>query len=431
MSTRHFGCLLTITAWALGCASNDVGPSVLGSGGSTAATTAGGQGGQTSAPSGGNGTSGAAAGGVDSGNGGAATGGVSTGNGGAATGGVSTGNGGAAIGGSSASNGGTSTGGTATGKGGATGNGGASSSGGATGKGGASSSGGATGKGGASSSSGATGKGGAVTGGAPSTGGASASAGSTNTGGAAPGCGLTGAATGVQNLTISVAAQDRSYVLFVPTAYNANAAMPLIFAWHGLGGSGTVARQYFRIEQAAANQAIFVYPTGLPNSSGQTAWTLTQTGIDVQLFDALLADVSNRYCIDRSRVYATGHSYGAMMTNALGCYRGNVLRGIAPVAGMPPFGNPTCTGAVAAWIAHGENDGTVDFTTGGIASRDLWIKLDGCSTATDPVAVDPSPCVAYQGCSSGHPVNWCVHQDDHNWPSFAGAGIWAFFNSLK
>jgi poly(3-hydroxybutyrate) depolymerase len=235
----------------------------------------------------------------------------------------------------------------------------------------------------------------------------------------------------VQNLQMTIAGTTRDYVLFVPTAYNSSTKMPLIFAWHGLGGSGTMARQYFRIEQAASNQAIFVYPTGLPNSNNQTAWTLTQNGVDVQFFDALRADIASKYCIDANRVYSTGHSYGAMMTNALGCYRGNVLRGIAPVAGMPPFGNPTCTGAVAAWIAHGDNDPTVDFTTGGIASRDLWIKLDTCDASTTPVAVDPSPCVAYQGCSAGHPVHWCVHQDQHNWPSFAGAGIWAFFNSLK
>jgi poly(3-hydroxybutyrate) depolymerase len=242
---------------------------------------------------------------------------------------------------------------------------------------------------------------------------------------------VTGSATSTQNLTIQVGGQARSYVLFVPATYNAGSAYPLIFAWHGLGGSGTTARQYFGIERAADNQAIIIYPSGLPNSDGDAGWTLTADGIDVQFFDTLLADVSGKYCIDMRRVYSMGHSFGAMMTNALGCYRGDVLRAIAPVAGMPPFGNPTCKGAVAAWIAHGENDTTVDFIDGGIASRDFWITLDGCSTATDPVAVDPSPCVAYQGCSDGHPVHWCVHQSNHNWPSFAGAGIWAFFNALK
>jgi poly(3-hydroxybutyrate) depolymerase len=220
-------------------------------------------------------------------------------------------------------------------------------------------------------------------------------------------------------------------VLFVPTTYDPSKALPLVFAWHGLGGTGTLARQYFGLEKAASNQAIFVYPSGLLNSDGKAAWTLTQDGIDLQFFDALLADVTDKYCVDRTRVFSTGHSYGAMMTNTLGCFRGNVLRGIAPVAGMPPFGRATCTGAVAAWIAHGDNDATVDFTTGGIASRDFWIKADSCSATTDPVAVDPSPCVAYQGCSDGHPVHWCVHQSNHNWPSFAAAGIWSFFNALK
>jgi len=297
--------------------------------------------------------------------------------------------------------------------------------------------GGSTGAGGASGNSTTEATGGkASAGGAKNTGGVATQTGGAGVGGSngtslSPGCGVTGAATDVQNLTMQVANQDRSYVLFVPKTYDPNTPLPLIFAWHGLGGTGTMARQYFGLERAASNRAIIVYPSGLPNNDGQAGWTLTQTGIDVQFFDALLADVAGKYCIDQNRVYSTGHSFGAMMTNALGCYRGNVLRGIAPVAGMPPFGNPTCTGAVAAWIAHGENDATVDFETGGVASRDFWIELNGCSTTTEPVAVDPSPCVAYQGCGAGHPLHWCVHQDNHNWPSFGGAGIWAFFDAMK
>ncbi len=429
MNARSVAYLLAITGWTMSCNSNDGNPAVSGSGGSTGTIGIGGQVGLGGNASGGTNSAtggvvssngGTASGGTVSSNGGAAKGGTVSSNGGAATGGTVSANGGAATGGTVSSNGGAAKGGTVSSNGGAATGGTVSSNGGT-----ATNTGGTAGKGGAvSTMAGSIGRGGASTGGAQTSGGS-------NTAGAAQGCGVTGAATGAQNLTIQIAGQDRAYVLFVPTNYTATTAMPLIFAWHGLGGNGTMARQYFRIEQAASNQAIFVYPTGLPNSSGQAAWTLTQTGVDVQFFDALLADVSSKYCVDRTRVYSTGHSYGAMMTNALGCYRSNVLRGIAPVAGMPPFGNVTCTGAVAAWIAHGENDATVDFTTGGVASRDLWLKLNTCDATTTPTAVEPSPCVAYQGCSDGHPVHWCVHQDDHNWPSFAGAGIWAFFNSLK
>jgi hypothetical protein len=104
-----------------------------------------------------------------------------------------------------------------------------------------------------------------------------------------------------------------------------------------------------------------------------------------------------------------------------------VLRGIAPVAGGPPFGGrPSCETPVAAWITHGSNDGTVDFETGE-AGRDLWLEVNGCSDGSVPVS--PDPCVAYDGCKQ--PLHWCVHEQDHNWPMFAGAAIWSFFASLN
>jgi len=278
--------------------------------------------------------------------------------------------------------------------------------------------------------SGSTGNGGAIgNGGASGSGGPAGSGGS---GAPSSGCGMTGAPTGAMTTqTITVAGQERAYVLFVPTNYDANTRYPLIFAWHGLGGTGTLARSYFRIEQAAANQAILVYPTALPNAQGMAAWDLAASGVDVQLFDALLASVSGRYCIDGNRVFSTGHSYGGYMTNRLGCTRGDVLRAIGPVAGGPPFGGGswgTCAGQVGAWIAHGMNDGTVDFAQGE-AARDRFLMANGCGATT--MATPPDACVAYDGCMPDLPVHWCVHMMDHNWPSYAGAGIWTFFNAFR
>jgi polyhydroxybutyrate depolymerase len=114
-------------------------------------------------------------------------------------------------------------------------------------------------------------------------------------------------------------------------------------------------------------------------------------------------------------------------TNRLGCSRGSQLRAIAPVAGGSPFGGGSCTTTVAAWIAHGNNDSTVDISQGESA-RDLWTGNTGCGTSTAPTT--PDPCVAYQGCPPDLPVHWCVHTDGHNWPSFAAQGIWGFFSSL-
>ena len=312
----------------------------------------------------------------------------------------------------------------------ASGSGGLSSAtGGASGGGGLS-----TAAGGASTAVGGMG-GGSTTGGSnagsENRGGASAGTGNagSSSGGAenSNGCGKSGAATGVlSSEQIEIEGAARSYVLSIPTDYQADRAYPLVFAWHGLGGSGSGARGYFRIEQQGKGNALFVYPDGLPNDDGNPAWDLAVEGVDMALFDELVTKIGASHCVDRSRVFSTGHSFGGFFTERLGCSRGQALRAIAPVAGGPPFGGMTnCTTSVAAWITHGSNDETVDFETGE-AGRDLWLEANGCRMTTTMTA--PEPCVAYDGCQE--PVHWCVHEDGHNWPSFAGAAIWSFFSSL-
>jgi hypothetical protein len=44
-----------------------------------------------------------------------------------------------------------------------------------------------------------------------------------------------------------------------------------------------------------------------------------------------------------------------------------------------------------------------------------------------PTPVDPSPCVAYQGCAAGNPVHWCPHTGAHTIPSFAAMAVSNFF----
>jgi poly(3-hydroxybutyrate) depolymerase len=201
--------------------------------------------------------------------------------------------------------------------------------------------------------------------------------------------------------------------------------LPLVFAWHGLGGSGQLARRYFAIEQAAAGAALFVYPDALPLAmfGNRTGWDLRPEGRDLPFFDALLDEVGKSSCVDLARVFSTGHSFGGYMTNTLGCQRSQVLRAIAPVAGgiggggcMPP--------ALPAWIAHASNDGVVPFAQGE-GARDVWTHAAGCAATSHPT--DPSPCVSFDGCRADAPVTWCVHTGNHAWPPFAGEAIWRFF----
>lgn len=246
------------------------------------------------------------------------------------------------------------------------------------------------------------------------------------------GCGADPGAEGPQDRMLVVEGTDRHYIVVVPPGYDPNTAYPVVFGWHGRGGTAMVARLYFGIEEASDGAAIFVYPDGLPQADmmDQTGWNLMADGEDVAFFDAMLADVGSTLCVDAGRVFSAGHSFGGFMSNALGCFRGGTIRAIAPVAGGGPYGQ--CTGQVATWIAHGSLDEVVPLMFGEM-SRDSWAAANGCDASMSE-AVDPAPCVAYLGCDAGYPVHWCLHDIPdfmgHTWPAWAGKGIWNFFAGL-
>jgi len=224
--------------------------------------------------------------------------------------------------------------------------------------------------------------------------------------------------------TLTVGSQTRSFVLYLPSNYDADVSYPLIFAWHGLGGSGALAQYYFGLEEAIGNSAIIAYPDALPraDSGGDTGWELSPYGYDFEFFDAMVTELSENLCIDEARIFSTGHSFGGYMSNSLGCYRAEVHNAIAPVAGGPPYYGD-CEAAVGAWITHGTGDDTVDLSQGE-DTRDRWLFYNECSQTSEPT--DPSPCVSYTECTRD--VHWCQHTGGHEWPAFAGAAIWDFFS---
>jgi poly(3-hydroxybutyrate) depolymerase len=272
------------------------------------------------------------------------------------------------------------------------------------------------------------------------TGGAAGASGQGGSGGGSPGCGKAAANTGLQTgSSITVGGQARTYVLSVPTDYTGDTPLALVFGWHGANINGTLARNLFNLEANSNGAAIFAYPDGVAQQSG--GWDLSNGSSDFLLFTALVDEISSSYCIDRNRIFSTGHSTGAMMSNDIGCYYGDVLRAIAPVEGTPAnmAGRAGCTGEVAALVVHGQNDPVIALSEGR-DSRDFWLSQNGCATATTTWAPEPA-CVEYQGCRADLPVVWCVHDQGHAWPSLirdcdggvcfdAGSAIWAFFSSF-
>ncbi len=283
---------------------------------------------------------------------------------------------------------------------------------------------------GAGGGAGAGGDGGAGAGGAPATGGDSGAVEAAKS----AGCGTIDALKSGR-ASIDVSGTTREYILKVPDGYDPNRPYKLIFAWHWRGGSaddvasGSIGGgPYYGLEARAADTAIFVAPEGIDAGFANT------DGRDIAFARAVLALFDAKLCIDRERIFSTGFSYGGMMSDAIGCEMADVFRAIAPMSGGLPSAEHDYSGCnqvnshpIAVWMSHGTSDLVVPFADGENA-RDLFVARNQCQSQTS--AVEPSPCVAYQGCSAGYPVHWCEFSGGHTAPTFASAAIWDFFSEL-
>ena len=218
---------------------------------------------------------------------------------------------------------------------------------------------------------------------------------------------------------------ERVYYLKLPENYDLLTPYPLIFGFHGASGDySSFTEGYYDFQSVVGEEAILVFPNGLPNEAGLTQWNHES---DLIFFDDLYEELETNLCFDTRKVFATGHSAGGGFTHTLGCKRGNILRAIAPVAGSL-LDYEDCIGQVAVIQIHGSNDTTVPL---GLIrpARDYWITINSCEKAGTQEGVDPI-CEAYSKCDADFPVQYCEHDGAHEWPDFASDAIWNFFSLL-
>jgi polyhydroxybutyrate depolymerase len=117
--------------------------------------------------------------------------------------------------------------------------------------------------------------------------------------------------------------------------------LPVVFAFHGHGGSMHNAAKTFHIETIWP-EAIVVYMHGL-NTPGHISdfegklrgWQRTvgdQKDRDLKFFDAVLSSLKRDYKVDDKRIYSTGHSNGGAFTYLLWEARGKEFAAFAPSA---------------------------------------------------------------------------------------------------
>jgi len=279
-----------------------------------------------------------------------------------------------------------------------------------------------------------TGSGGSGSGGNPGSGGAVTDGGSTGSGGgggASAGCGSANTTSPCSKsgtkCSLDVGGTARTYYVQLPSSYSSSKQYPVIFQFHPWGGSAEGSLTMYQLNSKIPD-AIYVSPQGLQAGSGGPGWANTN-GEDIAFTKAMLADVQSKYCVDNARIFSVGFSYGGMMSFAVGCEMSDVFRAIAPMSGAL-YSDFNCQGtgpAIAMWGSHGLTDDVVPIDDGRSA-LDKILQQNHCGTTTAPI--DPSPCVAYQGCDQGYPVTWCEFDGGHAIPSFASSAIAAFFKQF-
>jgi poly(3-hydroxybutyrate) depolymerase len=230
------------------------------------------------------------------------------------------------------------------------------------------------------------------------------------------GCGM----DPVSDTSIAVNGMRASYLLDLPVRYDKTRAYPLLLAFREASTTTDAFRASIDLASTTGMDAVVVYPNCVNNAA---TWDAVR---DISLIDVLLPKLEADLCIDRSRVFVLGHGAGASFATAVGCFRGDALRGVAPLSSAAPPGG--CVGAPAAWILQGSME-AMNVVGLGRGNRDYWVTQSGCTAKTLPVA--PAPCVEYTGCNAGSVVRYCEHTgNDSTLPSFASAGLWSFFSAL-
>ncbi len=192
-----------------------------------------------------------------------------------------------------------------------------------------------------------------------------------------------------QQLDFKLGGVNRTARVYVPHQTTTHGA-PVVFVFHGHGGSAQQAARSFSIERYWP-EALVVYMQGLPTPGRLTdpegklpGWqaAIGEMGDrDLKFFDAALARLRRDYLVDARRIYCTGHSNGGGFTYLLWLARGNVFAAVAPSAAAARYANQLIP--KPAMLLAGEQDPLVKFVWQQ-ATMEAVRKVNGCGPVGTP-----------------------------------------------
>ena len=235
-----------------------------------------------------------------------------------------------------------------------------------------------------------------------------------------------------------VGSDNREYFITLPKNYDNKKPYKLLFAMHCMGSNAEdfvhhyadqdhPSPYYGQQKLDTEGNYIFVSPRG--DTDGMP-WSVSSDK-DHKFINQLLTTLEENYCIDTSRVFMTGFSFGAMVTNSMAQDMQDRLRAVAVYATADyNIYLPQNKGLPIAWMAvHGKNDGTCQYNRARDSALKRILKNNGKADAdgnfTDASAEKPKEvggsghlCYDFTTVDERFPVKFCSWNGQHQWTAY-------------
>ncbi len=208
---------------------------------------------------------------------------------------------------------------------------------------------------------------------------------------------------------------------------------PLVFGFHGHGGTMRHAATSFRLHECWSD-AVVVYMQGLPTPGALTdpegkkpGWQKVvgdQGDRDLKFFDAVLASMKKDYKIDPKRIYSTGHSNGGAFTYLLWMARGETFAAVAPSGAAGRFVRDLKP--KPALHLAGKTDPLVRFRWQELMMQAVR-RANGCDETGKPWASSGDLVGTIYPSKGGTPLVTLIHPGGHKFPREAPELIVRFF----
>lgn len=255
---------------------------------------------------------------------------------------------------------------------------------------------------------------------------------------------------GSHTVEISSGGKSRSFDVYVPAGLDASDIRPIVFFWHGYGGSPAKIVDFAQPNQMAdKTKYILAYPKGTGIIAGfNGAGCCPLIGADdVGFFKNIVSWLTSNMCGDSNNVFSAGFSNGGFMSNRLACEVSDMVKAIAVHSGsMGKDFQCSPTKGIPALLLHGDADPTVPYFGNGqwksfSELAQTWSDFNQCGSeanAHSGYVSQKTECIRYDACArDGVPLEFCTVQGlAHAW---SGSGdfeidatthIFEFFESL-